>query len=380
MEKPYDIFSAPVIDGENPKNPEYAPDGTLAQDAPTLGLGFHKFDGKTPVDEVIKQIGADFNVKKSHLVRIPDDVYDILLSGGSDPVLINPQDLITSHYATVNEKSGQTIGVVGANYGIIQNSQAFDILNVITDASESGADMSIVSAGLVHDHEPYMQISLPTDGLRITGDDSPTNFYAFVHTSHDGSSQLKVSFSAIRVVCRNTFMANMKAIGFAVRHSKNAGDRVDMTREANVRRVREFVQQTNLFKQEYIDKMNALQGQNVDRDMLGEFLTRIFVAEDTQKSVRENNYRFNTTEVLPTATKNRIDKFMNVLESGEGQNTNRGTKLWLFNGLTNYFSNTMSYGNSKDSDLQKATKRFDALSEGHAMRRTNEALNYLVTA
>lgn len=376
----YDIFSAPVVNGENPKNPDFASDGTPVSNAPTLGLGFHNFDGNTPVDEVIRQIGADFTVRKEHLVRIPDNVYEILSKGGSDPVLLNPKDLIETHFATVNEKTNRTIGVVGANYGIIQNEQALDILNVITNASESGADMRIVSAGLVHEHEPYVQISLPSDGLRINGDDSPTNFYAFVHTSHDGSSQLKVSFSAIRVICKNTFMANMHAIGFAVRHSKNAGSRVDMTHEANVARVREFVKRTELFKFEYIERMNALSKGVATRDMLGEFLNRVFVAEENQKLVRDANYTFDTMEVLPTATKNKINGFMDVLENGVGQDTNRGTKLWLFNGLTNYFSNSVSYGNSKDSDLQKATKRFDSLSEGSAMRRTNEALQYLITA
>lgn len=380
MTNTYDIFNAPVVNGENPKNPNFAPDGTPISNAPTLGLGFHNFDGTTPVPEVIRQIGADFTVRKEHLVRIPDSVYEVLIKGGSDPVLINPQDLIETHFATVNEKTNDTIGVVGASYGIIQNDQALDILNVITDSSQSGSDMRIVSAGLVHRHEPYVQISLPTDGLRIDGDNSPTNFYAFLHTSHDGSSQLKVSFSAIRVVCRNTFMANMRAIGFSVRHSKNAGDRVDMSHEANVARVREFVKRTNLFKQEYIDKMNVLSKGVVNRDMLGEFLNRVFVAEENQKKVRDANYMFDTMGDLPTNTKNRINGFMDVLESGEGQDTNRGTKLWLFNGLTNYFSNSVSYGNTKDDDLQKATKRFDALSEGHAMRRMNEALEYLVTA
>ena len=230
--------------------------------------------------------------------------------------------------------------------------------------------MRIVSAGLVHEHEPYVQIQLPQDGLRINSDDSPTEFYAFVHTSHDGTSQLKVAFSAIRVVCQNTFMANMKSIGFGIRHSSRAEERCDMSREANIRRVREFVSQTHVFKQDYVEKMNFFADKPVDTAYVNEFITNLFV-EDKKlaQSVRNNSYRYQQMDEMSSRMKNQMDAFRQTLEGGIGQHTKRGTRLWLFNGLTNYYSNRQRYGSEKDTPLIRATKRFDSLNGGHASRR-----------
>lgn len=354
---------------------------TQASEAATLGLGFHKFDGNVPVNEVIKQIGADFTVKKEHLVRITDDEFKMLQEDGMLPTMLYPNRLIESHCATVNEKANATIGVVGADYGIIQNQQALDILNFITSPDAGGGDMRIVSAGLVHDHEPYVQIQLPQDGLCINSDDSNTEFYAFVHTSHDGTSQLKIAFSAIRVVCHNTFMANMKSIGFGIRHSSRAEERCDMSREANIKRVREFINQTNVFKQDYVDKMNFFAEKPVDAAYVNEFITNLFV-EDRKlaDAVRKNSYRYQQMDEMSSRMKNQMDAYRQTLEGGIGQHTKRGTRLWLFNGLTNHYSNRQRYGSDKDTPLVRATKRFDSLNGGHAARRMEMGMRMLQEA
>lgn len=347
-----------------------------AVDAATLGLGFHKFDGTVPASEVIRQIGADFQVEKQHLVRIPNDVYAALKNGDDEPIMVRPRDLIETHCATVNSNSNTTIGVVGADYGIIQNQQAFDILDVLTSPDGRDSGLKIVSAGLVHDHEPYLQIALPNDGLNIYNDTSETEFYAFVHTSHDGSSQLKVSFSAIRVVCQNTFMANMKAIGFAFRHSSRVQERVDMSREANIERVRELVARTQVFKKDYVDRMNYLSSVNVNGKQVDDFISELFIED---KSVL-NLYRRDkvaAADKMSSRLKNSMEAFRQTLEDGVGQRSARGTRLWLFNGLTNFYSNRQRYGSDKDDVKTRATKRFDSLNGGIASRRMEAGLRML---
>ena len=274
-------ISFKVVDGSNLPTP-------ATHEAPTKGIGFHQFDGNTPVDEVVRQIGADFTVEKQHLCRIPNDVFERIMQAGEDGILVHPKDIIDSHMATVCAERDKTIGVVGSDYGVIQNREALDILNVITNSNVTGQDMRIVSAGLVHDFEPYVQVSLPQGG-HINGDNSDTEYYCFMHTSHDGSSSLKVSFSAIRVVCSNTFMANMRSVGFALRHTSGAGGRVDMTQEANVKRVQEFVRQTQVFREDYIERMNVLASKDINTAELNEFITRAFIPADQQEIVRKAN-------------------------------------------------------------------------------------------
>ena len=40
--------------------------------------------------------------------------------------------------------------------------------------------------------------------------------------------------------------------------------------------------------------------------------------------------------------------------------------------MTNYYSNVANYGSDKDLDIERATKRFDALMGGTARKNANE--------
>lgn len=347
--------------------------------AATLGLGFHKFDGNTPVAEVMHQIGADFNVREDRLLRVTDDMLAKIKNG--EPVVIPTEQIITSHKATVRDNDNRTIGVVGSGYGTIQNTSCFEVLDLMCNASVTDTPLRIVSAGLVHDFEPYIQAELPSNGLRIKGDPSETKFYAFVHTAHDGSSGLQVRFSPVRVVCQNTFMANVSSkCGFTFKHTSHVHERIDLTEEANIKRIRERVAKLNLFTQEYIDKMNKFATEQVTQRDIDEFIVKLFVDDEKIiEAARANNYNLRNVEGASTRVANAIDAFKNTLYSDAlGQGFASGTKLWLFNGTTNYTSNTASYGNAaKDSEFVRAEKRFDSMMGGVAGKRVEKALELL---
>lgn len=355
-----------------------------SENALTLDLGFHKFSGEVSVKEVMEQIGADFNVHKEHLVRIPDSVYMQLVANRNANVDLNIASLIDSHCATVNSRDNSTLGIVGADYGVIQNSDGLNILDLLTNSSVSGQQLRIVSAGLVHNSDPYVQVEMPmgTGGLnkKVDNDYSDHKFYAFFHTSHDGSSGLKVSFSAVRVVCRNTFNANMReSDGFNVKHTKYAAERVDMSNEANIKRVQEIITKFNLFSQEYIDKMNLFSLQKIDDEYINKYIAKLFLPDEkTIALAKEYGYNFDNPNVnVSTRTKNSINRFRDVLESGVGQEAARGTKMSLWNATTNYFSNAVSFGSDKDTDQVRASKRFDSMMNGNAMRKTQVAYDML---
>lgn len=353
--------------------------------APTLGLGFHQFDGDVSVKEVLHQIGADFTVRKEPLYRIPYELDAKIRLG--EPVTIDPKYFINTHAATVCNDSDETIGVVGKDYGIIQNQSGLEILDLVTNSSVSGSPLKIVSAGLVHNFEPYIQARLGDDA-RIGGDNSETEFYAFFHNTHDGSSAMKVTFTAIRVICKNTFNANLKAkTGMMFKHSKNVGIRVDLNRQGSVDDIKARIEQLNLFKKEYIERMNSYRLAKVTEDDINEFVANLFIDDaEIRDLAAKNGYNYDTlviptkggdTKNFPTVTKNKIKTFRDTLESGDGQDTNRGTKLWLFNATTNYLSHD-SYGNgSTDNDLARATKRFDSMMKGSAYNKMNAVYELL---
>ena len=347
------------------------------QNAATLGLGFHQFDGNVNVKDVIHQIGADFTVREDKLVRLPAHLFDHMIEG--QPITIDPKYVIQTHKATVHDGFDDTIGIVGNDYGTIQNTAAFDLLDMMCNASVTDTPLKIVSAGMVNNYDPYIQAELPVNA-RVNGDSSETKFYVFAHTSHDGTSALQLRFSPVRVICRNTYMANVSSkLGLNFKHSRYAAQRVDLSREANITKVRERVARLNLFTQEYIDQMNSYALAKVTDKDINEYVMNLFVDDDKMKAlVRENNYNFDIEEVS-TRTKNVIDTFKNVLNSDNmGQDFARGTKLWLFNGTTNFISNFASYGNAKkDNEATIATKRFNSMLNGTANKRMEKAFALL---
>ena len=345
------------------------------QNAATLGLGFHQFDGNVNVKDVIHQIGADFTVREDKLVRLPAHLFDHMMEG--QPIRIDPKYVIKTHKATVHDGFDDTIGIVGNDYGTIQNTAAFDLLDMMCNASVTETPLKIVSAGLVNNYDPYIQAELPVNA-RVNGDVSETKFYVFAHTSHDGTSALQLRFSPVRVICRNTYMANVSSqLGLNFKHSRYAAQRVDLTREANIAKVRERVARLNLFTQEYIDQMNSYRLAKVTDKDINEYVMNLFVDEKMHDLLRQNNYNFDIEE-MSTRTKNVIDTFKNVLNSDDmGQDFARGTKLWLFNGTTMFTSNFASYGSAKDTEAVRAEKKFNSMLNGTANKRIEKAFALL---
>lgn len=344
--------------------------------AATLGLGFHQFDGKVTTEEVLQQIGGNFNVEEQKIVRLPQSVIESIINGES--VTIDPKYIIDSHKATVCVEHDSTIGIVGKDYGVVQNNDAFQLLDLMCNASVTDNPLNIVSAGRVRDFEPYIQAEMPNSATSLYGDNSDTKFYCFVRTSHDGTCGLQVRFSPVRVICQNTFMMNVCSKGLTYKHTKNIGKRVDLTKEVNINRVKEVLNSLNIMKNDYIEQMNSFAVAKVSQEQINDYVMNLFIDDEKMRAeAKKHNYNLDLVEDLSTRTKNIIDSFRNTLESGIGQDTNRGTKLWLFNGTTNYFSNVANYGSKKDNDITIATKRFTAMEEGKASKKIDKAFELL---
>ena len=327
--------------------------------------------------DVIHQIGADFTVREDKLVRLPSDLFEAI--GKGEPVVIPPAYVIQTHKATVHDGLDDTIGIVGNDYGTIQNNAAFDLLDLMCNASVTDSPLKIVSAGMVNNYDPYIQAELPFNA-RVDGDPSDTKFYIFAHTSHDGTSALQIRFSPVRVICRNTYMANVSAkLGLNFKHSRYAAQRVDLSREANIEKVKERLSSLNFFAQEYIDQMNSYRLAKVTDEDINNYVLDLFIDDEKMKALaRENNYNIDGVEEISTRTKNIIETFKNVLNSDDmGQDFARGSKLWLFNGTTMFTSNFASYGSAKDTEAVRAEKKFNSMLNGTANKRIQKAMELL---
>jgi hypothetical protein len=71
-------------------------------------------------------------------------------------------------------------------------------------------------------------------------------------------------------------------------------------------------------------------------------------ANDFMRLVKSNNMDVLGVSEIPTRTKNNIISLRDAIESGVGQSKFRGTKLWLYNGLTTYLGNDANYKSEED--------------------------------
>ena len=100
-----------------------------------------------------------------------------------------------SKVATVNEETGEQLGVVSSSYQVCQNQDAFDFVDYMD------SDIKFVRAGQTSSNLIYIIGKLPD--VPILGDDITP--YVIFQNSHDGQSSVRATISPLRIVCQNQF-------------------------------------------------------------------------------------------------------------------------------------------------------------------------------
>ena len=132
---------------------------------------------------------------------------------------------IASHVANVRQDTGEVLGVVGADYSIVQN---VDLSGLVTKAGQ-GAGVTIESAGSLRaGRDVFFLAHLSTFQI---GARDRSHLYALIANSHDGTRALSVLPTSVRVVCANTLRAALSAkdagrLSINLRHTKNLDDRL----------------------------------------------------------------------------------------------------------------------------------------------------------
>ena len=346
--------------------------------------GFTTFDEPVTVRKALETIQGDFLVEKQPLMRMPDHVLGSLLTTGRLPKDITLSALsrmvVKSHQATVNTRDDETLGVVGKDYGIVQNHQAFEFIDYLCNTDVNGGHPIIEACGQInHGSTVYFSARMPVN-FRIGGD-SGIDEYVLFHTSHDCSCAVTVVITPIRLVCQNCLNASLQSRNkITFRHSKNVMERIDLTREDNQAMVKQVLGLHTKYSKEFVDSLDYLRLQRVSHADVAEFATKVILDEARQiEQARLNNWNIQSVDSVAEITKKRIGELLNSIESGVGQNENRGTKLWLYNGLTTHYANDVFFGTTKDTPEVRATRRFRSIIGGAANDRVQKGFALLMT-
>lgn len=122
-------------------------------------------------------------------------------------------------------------GPVGSRYVPFQNEQTAEFGDAL-----HGEGAVLETVGSLHGGR-QMFYTMKIDRTLLldpSGSADQTDLYLIVANSHDGSKAIQAMISPVRVVCANTlnFAINQAQQSFKIRHTRNAGGRVDEARKA----------------------------------------------------------------------------------------------------------------------------------------------------
>lgn len=334
-------------------------------------LGTDVSDCKT-IDDAISKAGLDYVVESEPLLRVPQSVIDAIRNGYAVDFSPSVDNIITSHKTTFRTDSNVTLGVVGRDYGIVQNSKAFEFIDFIKEVS--GEEPKLETAGaLGYGERMFVTCRLGADCYLDGNRDAVKNYVVFTN-SMDGSSAVMAFFSPIRVVCMNSLVMAIRGASNKVvfKHSKNVNKRLDWEIEENRKKALEVFSRSVQFSKTFMDRMLTLKAETLTTDEIRDITHKMYLTPSQFNLFAKNDYKLDGIDEISTRTKNQIAAFKNALDFGIGQENYRGTKLWMLNGITTLMQNEKEWKSDED--------KFNSIMSGDAAKKTQKMYDLLIAA
>lgn len=298
---------------------------------------------KDPVvaEEAIKLAGLDWEVKKQPLEVNVSDWKDAQTSHVPAPEWM----------ATVRTDNMRVLGVVGKNYQIVQNIEAFKFMDELVGP---GRLLQYETAGsLAFGRKVWMLATVKDLCVEpVPGD--IVQPYLLLANGHDGRLELSVSWTSVRVVCQNTLML---ALG-------GAKHKISLRHTGNMGRKREQAQTvlglTRKVVERAEDVMKHLALKQMGDKVLNQFLLDL-VPNDTSRAE-------NTRELLKKLT-----------EQGAGTDIKgvKGTAWGALNAVTAYTTHLRTVRGGSKGPQVESEKRTDSVWWGSANDLNQKAVRLL---
>lgn len=171
------------------------------------------------LETAINVSGLNFEVAKKPLAfmtQVPQQIE-------SQTIWINAPQPFPNQFATVRTDTLEPLGIVGKEYQILQNIEAFDFLDSLV------GDAKFETAGL-YGNGARSFITMSTEPMKILDDEFAP--YILFTNSFDGSGAVKVMFTPIRVFCSNALVRAIRNATnkLSIRHSSSLQSRLDNAR------------------------------------------------------------------------------------------------------------------------------------------------------
>jgi len=262
----------------------------------------------------------------------------------SDP--ISEQNISAPAYlANVRSDTKAVLGVVGENYHVFQNKDAFDFFDaIVADKLAMFETAGAIKGG----RKVWMLARIPKE-YRAGSDDLIKPYVLLVNT-HDGSMALRMIPTSVRVVCQNTLNLALNNVGssegIAIRHRPSLGERVKEARE----RLGIIVARFDAFDEE----MHAMLAKELTGKQVKSYFAGLLPEPPTErgKKNRDNalaaihtNFEFGETNNLPGMRGTAWSAYNAVSQWADHQRQFRGTDQ---RGRAESRLNSVWFGSSND--------------------------------
>lgn len=332
------------------------------------GLG-QVFDRPLTVVEALENSRADYEVALQPLVAITPEINDMIARGE----MINPDMLldlfVENRKATMRMDKNKVLGVVSDSYGVVQNADAFKFIDtLVTGQLDSRKDTPVIeTAGVLGNGERVFVTAKFPEQIRLdnSGNDMVDMYMTFT-TSHDGNGAVRCLVTPVRVVCNNTLNMAMKECSgkLFLKHTSGINKRLDLANKENVEFAFRALNLFDVYKKSLEENFRLLRSKRFLEKQLNDIVAEVMMSEDSFKVYKATGSL--NHEDITTRSKNLYNDAMEALHGGVGQNMGeKGTGLWLVNGITTYFQNEAKY---RDSEM-----KFDSLMDGTAKMKLQKA-------
>ena len=268
--------------------------GTVLAEAPTI-------------EEGIKQAGLDWTVSLRPIVS--DDTDRIQIS---------------THKMVVREDLNQPLGVVGSDYKILQNREAFNFFDTFIENDLA----SLETAGsLFNGKKVFILAKINQQDMHIS-DEDVVEKYILLSNSHDGSQSVRVGYTPIRVVCNNTLSCAI---------SNRQSNLIKITHRTNVAETLEAVRETmNLINQDFLateEQYKVLAQKGVSQDSLEKYVKQVFSVKKLENIINDYEKGLEEKEEIEEGRKRLLARVEEIFELEPVHNA------WTMYNSVNYYLN-----------------------------------------
>lgn len=278
---------------------------------------FHKAAEGATLEEIIKNAGCDYTVKKVPMFYRTADVATFDTALGKVVVTPGTEVGVKRYMANIRTDTEAQLGVVGADFGNIQNVEAFDFTKVLVD--ENNAEY--VSCGSIGAGERVFLVMKTKDFLSLGPNDN-VHCYFFFTTAHDGTGFMEVIPTPYRPA-NGTIMMLPGLTGVRFRHSKHVTARLGSAKQA-LGKVKDFWTEAST-------TFNALATLRVTDEQAKTYFMMLVEGDSTRaENIRDKMFQlFKFTAVghgLPALSGTLLGCYMAAIEYADHYKTVRKAK------------------------------------------------------